>query len=144
MTQITALTSNDLFSVRDAEVAETRIITASNLSVSLGSTMGLKKYVAFVSQSGSGAPTATVLENTLSGTVSWNRLSTGAYRMICSDLILSKIAVFVQPQTSANNRFIGTQTPFGNGTLVFVSYDNLSSWNQADGFDAYLMILVYP
>lgn len=38
-----------------------------------------KKYTALISQSGTSAPTATVLENTLGGTVVWTRTSTGIY-----------------------------------------------------------------
>ena len=38
-----------------------------------------KKYTALLSQSGTGAPTVTVLENTLGGTVVWTRSSTGTY-----------------------------------------------------------------
>ena len=38
-----------------------------------------KVYTALLSQTGTNAPTATVLENTLGGTVVWSRLSTGTY-----------------------------------------------------------------
>jgi len=37
------------------------------------------KYVALLSQSGTSAPTATVLENTLGGTVVWERNDVGSY-----------------------------------------------------------------
>jgi len=40
---------------------------------------GPKKYVALISQTGTSAPTATVLENTLGGTVVWTRTAAGAY-----------------------------------------------------------------
>lgn len=38
-----------------------------------------KVYVALLSQTGTSAPTVTVLENTLSGTVVWTRSSSGVY-----------------------------------------------------------------
>jgi hypothetical protein len=38
-----------------------------------------KVYTALISQSGTNAPVATVLENTLGGTVVWSRLSAGGY-----------------------------------------------------------------
>lgn len=38
-----------------------------------------KVYVALLSQTGTNAPTATVLENTLGGTVVWTRTATGTY-----------------------------------------------------------------
>lgn len=40
---------------------------------------GYKKYVATISQAGTSAPTVTVLENTLGGTVVWTRVGTGLY-----------------------------------------------------------------
>lgn len=39
-----------------------------------------KKYVANLSQSGTSAPSATVLENTLGGTLVWTRAGQGDYR----------------------------------------------------------------
>lgn len=41
--------------------------------------VAVKTYRALVSQSGTAAPTATVLENSLGGTVVWARSSTGTY-----------------------------------------------------------------
>lgn len=40
---------------------------------------GVKSYVALLTQSGTDAPVATVLENTLGGTVVWTRDSAGVY-----------------------------------------------------------------
>lgn len=40
---------------------------------------GVKKYVALLTQSGTSAPVATVLENTLGGTVVWTRNDAGDY-----------------------------------------------------------------
>ena len=47
-----------------------------------------KIYRAIVSQSGTAAPTATVLENTLGGTVVWSRASAGIYRAILNGAFL--------------------------------------------------------
>jgi hypothetical protein len=41
--------------------------------------VGYKVYTALLSQNGTNAPIATVLENTLGGTVVWSRASTGVY-----------------------------------------------------------------
>src|SRR3990167_9364436 len=38
------------------------------------------RYVALLAQAGTAAPTATVLENTLGGTVVWTRVAAGNYR----------------------------------------------------------------
>ncbi len=40
-----------------------------------------KVYIALLTQTGMDAPTATVLQNTLGGTVVWSRLSAGTYAM---------------------------------------------------------------
>jgi hypothetical protein len=39
-----------------------------------------KTYVALLTQDGTAAPVATVLENTLGGTIVWSYVSTGSYR----------------------------------------------------------------
>lgn len=43
------------------------------------SSLGYKVYTALLTQSGTDAPTATVLQNTLGGTVIWTRDSQGTY-----------------------------------------------------------------
>lgn len=42
-------------------------------------TDGVKRYVALLTQAGTAAPVATVLENTLGGTVVWTRSGLGTY-----------------------------------------------------------------
>jgi hypothetical protein len=44
-----------------------------------------KVYTALLSQSGSSAPVATVLENTLGGTPTWARSTTGTYYFLLND-----------------------------------------------------------
>jgi hypothetical protein len=57
---------------------------------------GLKRYVATIQQSGTGAPVATVMENTLGGTVVWSRAGAGDYRATLSGAFtLNKTAVSV-------------------------------------------------
>ncbi len=55
----------------------TELITKGQLDAAV--TPGIKRYVALITQSGTSAPVATVLENTLGGTVVWTRDSTGIY-----------------------------------------------------------------
>jgi hypothetical protein len=43
------------------------------------STDGVKRYVALLTQTGAGNPTATVLENSLGGAVAWQRTGVGIY-----------------------------------------------------------------
>lgn len=56
-----------------------------------------KVYTALLSQSGTSAPTATVLENTLGATVTWSRTTTGTYRGTASTGVftLDKTAIFL-------------------------------------------------
>jgi len=44
-----------------------------------GSVVGVKRYKALLTQTGTNAPVATVLENTLGGTVVWTRTGAGVY-----------------------------------------------------------------
>lgn len=62
------------------------IAVGSDLYISIGQTPGAwvlsggsKRYIALLSQSGTGTPLATVIKNDLGGTVVWTRTSTGLY-----------------------------------------------------------------
>lgn len=58
----------------------TQNINAAGFGISnLGTINGVKVYRAMVTQAGTAAPVATVLENTLGGTVVWTRLGPGLY-----------------------------------------------------------------
>lgn len=61
-----------------------------------------KIYVALLTQSGSGNPAATELENTLGGTVVWTRAGTGDYRgTLAGVFTLDKTFVLVSPSGTA-------------------------------------------
>jgi len=54
------------------------------------------KYVALLTQTGTGAPTAIVLENTLGGTVVWTRSEVGVYAGTLSGVFTeNKTAIFL-------------------------------------------------
>jgi hypothetical protein len=53
-------------------------VTASNALTAIGG--GVKRYVALLTQSGTDAPVATVLENSLGGTVVWTRVQQGYFQ----------------------------------------------------------------
>lgn len=66
-------------------------------------------YTALLTQSGTDAPVATVLENTLGGTVVWSYVSTGTYRATLSGAFTSNKTVLpFFPNTSDNTRRIQT------------------------------------
>lgn len=75
-----------------------------------------KVYVALITQTGTSAPTATVLENTLGGTVVWTRSSVGTYvATLNGAFILNKTCGFFNSN---------------NGGNPYVSYVNISSLNS--------------
>ena len=61
-----------------------------------------KVYTALLNQSGTAAPTATVLENTLGTTVTWTRNDVGWYKATISTGLFSlfKVVVFATPQAT--------------------------------------------
>lgn len=61
-------------------------------------------YSALLTQSGTSAPTATVLENTLGGTVVWSYVTTGTYDATLSGAFTAdKTALFTSPIVNADN-----------------------------------------
>jgi len=64
-------------------------------------TVGYKVYTALLTQSGTSAPTAIVLENTLGGTVVWGRSVTGVYYATLTGVFtINKTALFVTNRLS--------------------------------------------
>ena len=84
-----------------------------------------KVYTALLSQSGTNAPTAIVLENTLGGTVVWARNNVGSYTAILTGAwIGNKTFVFVSQGSSSN---IGSSIRTIRGTttdLHLFTYDS--------------------
>lgn len=82
-----------------------------------------KSYVALISQSGTSAPTATVVFNDTAATFTWNYDDVGSYFVTCSNPILlsGKTVVFVTTQGNAGNGqnkiFGGTRTNDSNVSL---------------------------
>ena len=66
-----------------------------------------KVYTALLSQSGTSAPTATVLENTLGGTVVWTRSSTGLYNGTLTGIFTASKTVFFINQGNGASRLSG-------------------------------------
>ena len=82
LTELTSLADTDLVVVDDyqsAGVYNTKKITVANLKSELG--VGYTKLVCLISQSGTDAPTLTILENTTGATITPSRLTTGAYTL---------------------------------------------------------------
>jgi len=76
---------------------DTSIATTAFVATATGN---YKKYVALLTQTGTSAPTATVLENTLGGTVVWTRTSTGEYKGTLTGAFTTNKTFFPQPSIS--------------------------------------------
>lgn len=77
---------------------EPRYIKLSNLNNSLnnvGDNVGYRKYTAKLTQSGTNAPVATVLENTLGFTPTWEYVGVGKYRITHPDFVTEKTALLI-------------------------------------------------
>jgi len=82
LTELTSLADNDLVVVDDyqsAGVYNTKKITVANLKSELVGEY--TKLVGLLSQSGTNAPTLTMLENTTGATITPSRLTTGTYTL---------------------------------------------------------------
>ena len=81
------------------------IVFGSNITADENSTgllLNYKSYVALISQTGTAAPTVTVLENTI-GNISWTRSSVGQYVGLLTDSSVSSVLIYT-------NSFAGTPT----------------------------------
>jgi hypothetical protein len=82
LTELTSLADTDLIVVDDyqsAGVYNTKKITVANLKSELVG--GYTKLVGLLTQSGTNAPTLTILENTTGATITPSRLTTGSYTL---------------------------------------------------------------
>lgn len=99
------------------------------------------KYVALVSQTGTGAPTATVLENTLGGTVVWTRSDVGDYRATLSGVFTENKTVIFNNLTGGFANYI-----FWNSTseIAINTTDNTGTFVDDALVSTSIEIRVYP
>jgi hypothetical protein len=136
--QPTALTlaSNSAATFTSSVTATSHVTTGGLASQNVrgnGSlSVGYKVYAALLTQSGTSAPVATVLENTLGGTVVWTRSSTGIY-------IGTLSGVFTLNKTHC------TGTPSTHPSLLALDSNSVNSFSVATEdssgvlFDSYLV-----
>ena len=111
---------------------------------------GTKMYTALLSQSGTDAPVATVLQNTLGGTVVWARTGVGVYTATLA-------GAFTENKTFLPNVFILSDSGIPTGSIVVSRFSpniiKLESFNNAgdpEEIGIYLLnpfsiqIIVYP
>ena len=108
--------------------------TVANVARSL-----YKRYVALLTQSGTDAPVATVLENTLGGTVVWTYDSEGTYIATLAGVFTENKTWFANPATDIES----ANATRGNFGWIDVNSVKLSLDDELVGV-AYIEIRVYP
>jgi len=105
---------------------------------------GYLSYVALLSQTGTDAPVATVLENTLGGTVVWTRDNVGVYFGTLAGVFLSgKTFCLTNANYIADDVFVGNMGRTDNNTVKLLAIDVsggvLDDWSAMS-----IEIRVYP
>lgn len=106
-----------------------------------------KRYVALVSQSGTSAPTATVLENTLGGTVVWGYTSVGAYTAtLASAFTENKTTLYISQgqEVVADAKVVGIGRASANVISVVTGIATSGENQDAILSGATISITVYP
>jgi len=135
-----ALTGTPTAPTATAGTNTTQIATTAFVQNATGN---YKKYVALISQTGTSAPTATVLENTLGGTVIWTRTGTGAYLATLTGVFTTNKTVVFITQTSGSSI---VSSSYSSVNDVSVSTANSTTANAIDGVltNSSMEIRVYP
>jgi len=113
---------------------------------------GVKKYVALLTQTGSTAPVATVLENTLGSSITWNRQSTGIYygenvNFANSSKVWMSFSPNYSNQGYGNIYQVGSEIyNDGPGNALWFTTNGSVNGNGIDNWGTYMMveIRVYP
>lgn len=106
---------------------------------------GYLVYTALLTQNGTSAPVATVLQNTLGGAVIWSRISAGDYlgtlasafpenKTFCLACLSATLANTVIIQADRNNN--------NNNSVQVISADG--TWSNQDSGNFQIEIRVYP
>ena len=95
-----------------------QVLTADGAGGAAWDGPGYLEYVALLTQSGTSAPVATVLKNTLGGTVVWSYVSQGNYMATLTGAF---------PETKTGVQATLSFTGQGNGGLVEVVWNDVNS-----------------
>jgi hypothetical protein len=106
---------------------------------------GYKIYRALITQSGTDAPVATILENTLGGVPVWTRTGVGRYTLTLSGgFIIGKTFPFSQSDTDNSAALYLTSGQDNNDSIVYFAADGLNVQTDLGGGLSPVEILVYP
>ena len=118
-----AFTGNPTAPTPTAGDNDTSIPTTAFVQNAIATAKPYKVYTALISQTGTSAPVATVLENTLGGTVVWSRVNIGEYRGTLTGAFTASKTVVLQGGTAA---FKST-----NSFPVTVDYVQVKTFNPS-------------
>lgn len=101
-----------------------------------------KVYTALLSQTGTNAPTAIVLENEI-GLIQLTYTAVGTYQIVSNFFVTDKTAVFLNNIDYANGASFGVI--YNSGTTIFLG-SRSGSGNSTNGllFKTFIEIRVYP
>lgn len=130
-------------------------LDASAISGSFGSISnsgkynGIKVYRATITQTGTAAPVATVLENSLGATPTWARTGVGTYTVSTSALFTSAktATTFTQSTSSSGGFHLGTVEWATTSQIILRTVDDAQVGGLADAIingGSNIEILVYP
>jgi hypothetical protein len=143
--------------IKTGSIDVTQSITINGQPISTGSSQTYKVYSALLTQSGTSAPTAIVLENTFEGEIVWTRgFISGIYTAtLVGAFTLGKtiiktnnqIKTFVIIEGSGKINQTSTITPFigdENEIYLYTDVDGDTADNVLDGVNTWVEIKVYP
>ena len=128
-------TSSDLVLVVDTSTdgnpTKTATISGIGSLINAGFTGGYTVYTALITQAGTAAPVATILQNTTGGTFTYARTSGGDYTVTVSGNLftVNKTLVFLNGGSSENNHDVAWER--ASDTVI-----NLSTHNSDGKFTA--------
>ena len=111
-------------------------------------TLALSKYTSYVAtltQSGTSAPTATVLENTTGLTVTWSYLNTGRYfATFSTSLNASKTFILAGSAGASNDTITIRSAISGANSIVVSSKDFSDNYINSTLFNTTIEVRIYP
>lgn len=104
------------------------------MSLVKGQTESYKVYAALLTQSGTDAPVATVLENTLGGTIVWTRNTIGNYTAtLTGAFTLNKTCIVLGSNININdidNAVLNTSTLTVNDFILYTNATDTIAWDD--------------
>lgn len=115
-------------------------MTAANVARSI-----YKRYVALLSQTGTDAPTATVLENTLGGTVVWSYIDVGVYLATLAGVFVENKTHCVAGNNTSGFLLFGKSGDIpGADSILLQTTDGNGTATNAFLYQTAVEIRVYP